>query len=91
MGEATLTAVYTINWCPSPIFQNQTPYELLFSSSPFYDLESLDVSVLFFFKIMKEKNFSLILVCVSFLGMELVKKVIGVMIPLAKDFIFLGM
>ena len=54
-------------------------------------LESLDVSVLFFFKIMKETNFSLVLVCVVFLGMELVKKVIGVMIPLANVFMFLGM
>ena len=54
-------------------------------------LESLDVSVLFFFKIMKETNFSLILVCVVFLGMKLVKKVIGVMIPLANVFVFLGM
>ena len=54
-------------------------------------LESLDVSILFFFMIMKEPNFSLILVCVVFLGMELVKKVIGVMIPLANIFVFLCM
>ena len=54
-------------------------------------LESLDVSVLFFFKIMKETNFNLVLICVAFLGMELVKKVIGVMIPLATVFVFLGM
>ena len=54
-------------------------------------LESLDVSVLLFFKIMKDTNFSLILVCVVFLGMELVKKVIGVMIPFANVFVFLGM
>ena len=54
-------------------------------------LKSLDVSVLFFFNIMKETNFSLILVCVVFLGMELAKKVIGVMIPLANVFVFLGM
>ena len=54
-------------------------------------LESLDVCVLFFFKIMKETNFSLVLVCVDFLGMELVKKVIGVMIPLANVFVFLDM
>ena len=33
-------------------------------------LESLNVSVLFFFMIMKETNFSLVLVCVVFLGME---------------------
>ena len=37
-------------------------------------LESLDGSVLFFFKIMKETNFSLVIVCVVFLGMELVKR-----------------
>ena len=37
-GEATLTAVYTINQCPSPIIQNQTPYDLLFGSFPSYDL-----------------------------------------------------
>ena len=37
-GEATLTAVYTINRCPSPIVQNQTPYDMLFGSSPSYDL-----------------------------------------------------
>ena len=54
-------------------------------------LESLDVSALFFFKIMKETNFSLVLVFVVFLGMELVKKVIGVMIPLANAFVFLDM
>ena len=54
-------------------------------------LESLDVFVLFFFKIMKETNFSLVLVCVVFLGMEFFKKVIGVMIPLANVFVFLGM
>ena len=53
-------------------------------------LESLDASILFFFKIMKETNFSLVLVCVVFLGMKLVKKVIGVMIPLANVFVFLG-
>ena len=58
---------------------------------PMTYLESLDVYDLFFFMIMKEKNFSLILVCVVFLGMELVKKVIGAMIPLAKVFVFLGM
>ena len=52
-------------------------------------LESLDVYVLFFFKIMKETNFSLILICVVFLDMKLVKKVIGVMIPLANVFAFL--
>ena len=54
-------------------------------------LESLDVFVLFFFMIMKETNFSLVLVCVVFLGMDLVEKVIDVMIPLAKVYVFLGM
>ena len=37
-GEAALTAVYTINRCPFPIVQNQTPYDLLFGSYPSYDL-----------------------------------------------------
>ena len=36
--EAALTAVYTINRSPSPIVQNQTPYDTLFGSSPSYDL-----------------------------------------------------
>ena len=38
LGEAALTVVYTINRCPSPIVQNQTPYDMLFGSSPSYDL-----------------------------------------------------
>ena len=58
---------------------------------PMTYLESLDVSILFFFMIMKETNFSLVLVCVVFLGMELAKKVISVMIPLANVFVFLSM
>ena len=54
-------------------------------------LKSLDVSILFFFMIIKETNFSLVLICVVFLDMELVKKVIGVKIPLANVFVFLVM
>ena len=57
---------------------------------PMTYLESLDVSILFF-KIMKETNFSLVLIYVVFLGMELVKKVIGVMLPLENIFVFLDM
>ena len=91
-GEAALTAVYTINQCPFPIIQNQTPYDLLVGSSPSYDLLRVFGCVCFvLFKIMKETNFSLVLVCLVFLGMELVKKVIGVMIPLANVFVFLDM
>ena len=37
-GEDALTTIYTINRCPSPIVQNQTLYDLLFGSSPSYDL-----------------------------------------------------
>jgi hypothetical protein len=37
-GEATLTAVYTINQCPSPVIQNKTPYEWLFGTTPNYSL-----------------------------------------------------
>uniref|UniRef100_A0A2N9GXG4 Integrase catalytic domain-containing protein n=1 Tax=Fagus sylvatica TaxID=28930 RepID=A0A2N9GXG4_FAGSY len=37
-GEAALTAVYTINRCPSPVIQNTTPYEraLNFNPAPSY-------------------------------------------------------
>jgi transposase InsO family protein len=37
-GEAALTAVYTINRCPSPVVQNTTPYERLFGTAPNYSL-----------------------------------------------------
>ena len=37
-GKLLLLPVYTINWCPSPIVHNQTPYDMLFGSSPSYDL-----------------------------------------------------
>jgi hypothetical protein len=37
-GEAALTAVYTINCCPSPVVQNTTPYERLFGIAPNYSL-----------------------------------------------------
>ena len=37
-GGAALITIYTINRCPSPIVQNQTPYDLLFDSSSSYDL-----------------------------------------------------
>ena len=91
-GKAALTAVYTINQCPSPLFKIKLLMICgLVLLPPITYLEFLDVSVLFFFMIMKETNFSLVLVCVVFLGMELVKKVIGVMIPLANVFVFLGM
>ena len=35
-GKAALHAVYTINRIPSPVIQNQTPYDLHFGSSPDY-------------------------------------------------------
>ena len=35
--RATIIVVYTINRCP-PIVQNQTPFDMLFGSSPSYDL-----------------------------------------------------
>ena len=41
---------------------------------PLTYLESLNVSVLFFFRIMKETNFSLVLVCVVCLGYGLGQK-----------------
>ena len=48
-GEAALTTVYTINRCPSPIVHNQTPYDMLFGSSPPYDLLRVFGCFLFFF------------------------------------------
>ena len=35
-GEATLHAIHAINRIPSPVIQNQTPYERLFGSPPDY-------------------------------------------------------
>ena len=35
-GEATIHATHAINWIPSPVIQNQTPYERLFESPPDY-------------------------------------------------------
>ena len=55
-GEAALTAVYTINWCPSLIVQNQTPYDMLFGSSPSYDLLRVFVCVCFFLLQDHERN-----------------------------------
>ena len=40
-GETALHAVHAINRIPSPVIQNQTPYECLFGSSPdYYHLRS---------------------------------------------------
>jgi hypothetical protein len=38
LGEAALTAVYTINRVPSLTIHNQTPYERLYDSTPNYSL-----------------------------------------------------
>ena len=91
-GEAILTVVYTINRCPSPIVCNQTPYDILFSSSPSYNSLRVFGCVCFVLLQDHERNKlqSRSRLC-CFLGMELVKKVIGVMIPLANVFVFLGM
>ena len=91
-GRNLLLLPFTPSISVLPLFRNKLLMICcLVLLPPMTYLESLDVSILFFFKIPKETNFSLILVCVVFLGMELVKKVIGVMIPLANVFMFLGM
>ena len=42
-GEVALHAVHAINHIPSPVIQNQTPYEHLFGSSPdYHHLHSFD-------------------------------------------------
>ena len=91
-GEAALNSVYTINRCPSPIVQIQTPYDLLFSSSPSYDLPRVFGCIYFVLLRDHERNklHSRSRLC-CFLRYGLVKKVIGVMISLANIFVFLGM
>uniref|UniRef100_A0A2N9FPJ1 Reverse transcriptase Ty1/copia-type domain-containing protein n=1 Tax=Fagus sylvatica TaxID=28930 RepID=A0A2N9FPJ1_FAGSY len=41
-GEAALTAVYTINRCPSLVIQNTSPFERLFGTAPNYSLLKAD-------------------------------------------------
>ena len=42
-GETVLYVVHTINRLPSPVIQNQTPYECLFGSPPdYHHLRSFD-------------------------------------------------
>ena len=55
-GKAALTIVYTINLCPSPIVQNQTPYDMLFGSSPSYDLLRVFACVCFVLLQYHERN-----------------------------------
>ena len=54
--EAALTAIHTVNRCPSSIVQNQTPYDLLFGSSPSYDLLRVFRCVCFVFLQDHERN-----------------------------------
>ena len=34
LGEAVLCAAYIINWCPSSVINNRTPYEMWYSHLP---------------------------------------------------------
>jgi len=73
LGEATLTAVYTINRLPTPILAHCTLHEWLFGSS--HERMNAPKSSL-----MNAPNSSLVLGYVAFLGMGWNKKVIDVMI-----------
>ena len=74
-GEIALHAVYAINRIPSPVIQNQTPYEYLFGSPPHY--HHLSIS-----------NLSLNLDFVVFLAMLILKMSISVMILSFIVFVF---
>ena len=81
LGEAALHAVHTINRIPSPVIQNQTPYERLFGSPPdYHHLHSSVLLVSFFFSHMSITNLSISLDFVVFLAMAKLKRGIGVMI-----------
>ena len=80
-GEAALYALHAINRIPSPVIQNQTPYERLFGSPPAYHhLRSFDLLVSFFFSHISITNLSLGQDFVVFLAMAKLKRGIGVMI-----------
>ena len=76
---------------PSPSVHNQTPYGLLFGSSPSYDLLRVFGCVCFVLLQDHKRNKLQPRSRLFFLGMELVKKVISVVIPLENVFVFLSM
>ena len=84
-GEAALTSVYTINRCPSSIVQNQTPYDLLFGSSPSYD--SLRVFGCVYFILLQDHERNILqsrsLLC-CFLGYGIGKKCYRCYDPISK-------
>uniref|UniRef100_A0A2N9HCN5 Integrase catalytic domain-containing protein n=1 Tax=Fagus sylvatica TaxID=28930 RepID=A0A2N9HCN5_FAGSY len=91
-GEATLTAMYTINRCPSPIVQNITPYERLFGTTPNYILLKVFCCICFVFlqphehtKLQPRSQ----LCC--FLGYRLEERGTGVLIQSPSVFESLGM
>ena len=76
-----LHALHAINRIPSPVIQNQTPYERLFGSPPAYHhLRSFDLLVSFFFSHMSITNLSLDQGFIVFLAIAKFKRGIGVMI-----------
>uniref|UniRef100_A0A2N9J9F8 Reverse transcriptase Ty1/copia-type domain-containing protein n=1 Tax=Fagus sylvatica TaxID=28930 RepID=A0A2N9J9F8_FAGSY len=74
-NNTTLTAMYTINQCPSPVIQNTTPYERLFGTAPNYSLLKVFGCVCFvLFNHMSALNFNPTPSYVVFLAMALKKR-----------------
>ena len=91
-GEAALTAMYTINRCPSPIVQNTTPYERLFGTTPNYSLLKVFGCICFVFLQLHEhtKLQPHSQLC-CFLGYHLEERGTGVLIQSPSVFESLGM
>ena len=80
-GEATLTAVYTINRLPTLILDNCTPHKLLFGSvSSYHHLRVFGSASFVLLQPHERTKLSLVLGYVVFLDMEWNKRATGVMI-----------
>ena len=80
-GEGALYVVHAINRIPSPVIQNQTPYEHLFRSPPdYHHLRSFSSACFVLLQPLSITNLSLSQGFVVFLDMVKLKMGIGVMI-----------
>ena len=80
-GEAAFHVVHTINHIPSPVIQNQTPYECLFGSpTDYHHLCSFGSTCFILFQPHKHNKLSFSLNFVVFLAIAKLKRGINVMI-----------